>query len=78
MHVRLHSALRVVLLSALAGAALPLAYAADPAKPAEAAKTSESGKTHAVTKLGVKLVLVGLQVGNRVQDLFFGQACHAG
>jgi hypothetical protein len=55
MHVRLHSALRVVLLSALAGAALPLAYAADPAKPAEAAKTSESGKTHAVTKLGVKM-----------------------
>jgi hypothetical protein len=55
MHIRPHSALRVVLLSALAGIALPLARAADPAKPAEAAKTSESGKTHAVTKLGIKL-----------------------
>jgi hypothetical protein len=55
MHIRPHSALRVVLLSALAGIALPLAHASEPAKPAEGAKTSESGKTHTVTKLGVKI-----------------------
>ena len=55
MHIRPYSALRVVLLSALAGIALPLARASEPAKPAESAKTSESGKTHTVTRLGVKM-----------------------
>ena len=55
MHIRPHCALRVVLLSALAGTALPLAHAADPAKPAEAAKGTESGKTQTVTNLGVKM-----------------------
>lgn len=55
MHIRRHCALRVVLLSALAGAALPLAQAAEPAKSAEAAKGTESAKTHTVTKLGVKM-----------------------
>ena len=55
MHIR--PALRVVLLSALAGVALPLARAEEPAKPADAAKTSESGKTHTVTRLGVKMTV---------------------
>jgi hypothetical protein len=55
MHIRPHCALRIVLLSALAGVALPLA--ADPAKSAEPAKGSESGKTHTVAKLGIKLTV---------------------
>lgn len=57
MHIRPHCALRVVLLSALAGTALPLAHAADPAKPAEAAKGTESGKTQTVKNLGVQMTV---------------------
>jgi hypothetical protein len=60
MHIRPHRALRVVLLSALAGTALPLAHAAEPAKPAEAAKAAkgpESGKTQTVKNLGVKMTV---------------------
>jgi hypothetical protein len=55
MHIRPHCALRVVLLSALAGAALPLAQAGDAPKSAEPAKAADSGKTHTVTKLGIKV-----------------------
>jgi hypothetical protein len=57
MHIRPRSALKVVLFSAIAGAALPLAKGDAPAKPAEAAKSSEAGKTHTVTNLGVKMTV---------------------
>ncbi len=53
MQIRPHCALKVVLFSAVAGIAMPLTQAAEPAK------SGESGKTHTVSNVGVKMTVPG-------------------